>query len=1152
MNTKIKIKAAKHSRVRITEKEKVNKEKEQELISLFGKKANKKQKWVPLFDEKTNEEQEPVSLFGKKANKKQKSASLFDEKANEEQELFSLFGEKVGKKQKLASLFDEKGIKTATNFDFDPDAVAAQILEGLNLKEAGLLSRAAPAGRLTGNEYAANATDTASDAAGDSAAKIPSAGGGSVWPWLLGLGLGGGLIAGAASAGGGSDDKDDKQEAAAGAAAAQNTGSAGAAVASDNTQDAAAQGAAVIAGQNQSVAPATGADGQNASQTGGASADANGAFDTINQEPATSTTATTGADAAGSTKNTDTGSATTAGTTGSSSTGSSGSTATRSAKGSTSAGSASSEGKAEQTTERDDEPSASGGTQSTVVSDSGTGSGTAPAAGTQDENSNTLGETSTQQENDLTKATDTTITTDAFVSGNVPSGAAYAVVGNAADAAKAAAANSALTHIVISDGNYHTLFTKGTAGDYKTTWGSDSWGATFTDSVAVSAFHDGGSDITAALQTALNVAAKKGLGVEMPENGSYTLSGSCVTVLNGTDYLHGNGSTLTYENVTTPGFKRGITLDKNIANFEIEGFTFDLNNLEGVRGIFGSNSTNVSITGNNFVNVANRAINFVTESGNITGLQIGGNNIVMPAGKSSDAGSNYAIVIYNQAEASSDYSGSLTKWQEYRSGASVGANTYEISNVKITGNNITGGYYGIAFSGVSDSTISNNVISENVRNISMQNRSDNNTVSGNYLSEAQSSGVHIAYLSNGNTVTGNFISSSKATGQGLLQAYQGSQNNKFIDNEINVTSEIGTGWMLYTGTDASGTVFSKNTINGNVNRNVIAAESIWDSNASAGVIGAYMPHPISTYDVVTGSSYTTTYNGGTGDLNNVSISQNIFSTNTYKYTPTVSLLYMGAESSTGLYGSNNFVGDINNLKFVGNTVVGGSGFSNEELIETHTSGSAAVNNFTNAHNSILSGTVQNYIGSSANNAYYMDNTADTASEAANGGTDTVYATVDYTLQDNLENLVLLNISNINGTGNNQNNILQGNVADNVLSGGGGNDTLIGGEGKDTLTGGEGSDTFLFNSVLNGTTDVDTITDFTPGTDKIGLEDLVFGSLEGDWFAQANAVTADTRVYQSGTKLYFDADGSGKNFTAVQFAEITGLSTELTETNFAVY
>lgn len=60
--------------------------------------------------------------------------------------------------------------------------------------------------------------------------------------------------------------------------------------------------------------------------------------------------------------------------------------------------------------------------------------------------------------------------------------------------------------------------------------------------------------------------------------------------------------------------------------------------------------------------------------------------------------------------------------------------------------------------------------------------------------------------------------------------------------------------------------------------------------------------------------------------------------------------------------------------------------------------------------------------------------------------------------------------------------LSGGEGDDTLSGGSGNDVLDGGEGNDFLTGGQGADTFAFQTGDGN----DTITDFSPGKDKISL------------------------------------------------------------------
>ncbi|GAB3471562.1 hypothetical protein GCM10011496_32060 [Polaromonas eurypsychrophila] len=92
------------------------------------------------------------------------------------------------------------------------------------------------------------------------------------------------------------------------------------------------------------------------------------------------------------------------------------------------------------------------------------------------------------------------------------------------------------------------------------------------------------------------------------------------------------------------------------------------------------------------------------------------------------------------------------------------------------------------------------------------------------------------------------------------------------------------------------------------------------------------------------------------------------------------------------------------------------------------------------------------LGGLGNDKYWVDSSDDLVVESALEGTDTVYASVSYTLADNVEYLTLTGSANINAIGNAGNNRLEGNVGNNILFGGLGNDTYVWGRdsGQDII------------------------------------------------------------------------------------------------------
>jgi VCBS repeat-containing protein len=122
----------------------------------------------------------------------------------------------------------------------------------------------------------------------------------------------------------------------------------------------------------------------------------------------------------------------------------------------------------------------------------------------------------------------------------------------------------------------------------------------------------------------------------------------------------------------------------------------------------------------------------------------------------------------------------------------------------------------------------------------------------------------------------------------------------------------------------------------------------------------------------------------------------------------------------------------------------------------------------------------------------------------------------------IENLVGSNF-NDTLTGDNNNNVINGGLGNDILNGGGGDDLLIGGMGNNTMTGGSGADTFQW---LKGNSGHDLITDFTPGTDKLDLSQLLQGE---------NGTTASLDDY-----LHFTVSGSGASvLTSIDVSAMAG-------------
>jgi VCBS repeat-containing protein len=166
------------------------------------------------------------------------------------------------------------------------------------------------------------------------------------------------------------------------------------------------------------------------------------------------------------------------------------------------------------------------------------------------------------------------------------------------------------------------------------------------------------------------------------------------------------------------------------------------------------------------------------------------------------------------------------------------------------------------------------------------------------------------------------------------------------------------------------------------------------------------------------------------------------------------------------------------------------------------------------------------IGGAGNDSYVVDSTSDLVTENPGEGFDVVYASLDYILGPNIEQLSLFGTGNINGVGNNLNNALQGNSGNNTLIGGDGDDSLNGrggdglwgSGGDDTLIGGAGNDWYHVDSTSDlvienpdeGTDNVLASLDYTLGPNIENLWLLDEGGINGSGNDLDNSLTGNYR------------------------------------------
>jgi Ca2+-binding RTX toxin-like protein len=286
-----------------------------------------------------------------------------------------------------------------------------------------------------------------------------------------------------------------------------------------------------------------------------------------------------------------------------------------------------------------------------------------------------------------------------------------------------------------------------------------------------------------------------------------------------------------------------------------------------------------------------------------------------------------------------------------------------------------------------------------------------------------------------------------------------------VGTEVEALRANGAAALTLTGNEFSHTIVGGagiDTLIGGVGNDTLIGGTAADTMAGGLGNDTYLVNNV--HDVVTEAA-----GGGT---------DTIFASVSYALAAGTEVEALRANSATGLTLTGNgfshtIVGGLGN-----DTLIGGVG--NDTL-----NGGAGIDTMT---------------GGLGNDTYLVDNALDVVNESVGGGTDTVFASVNYALSAGTE-IEFLRVNSATGltlTGNEFANTLVGNVGNDTLLGGAGNDTLNGGAGNDvldggigndTMTGGAGSDVFQFLAGFGH----DIITDFSSNP-VVGVDLLDMSSL----------------------------------------------------------
>ena len=547
----------------------------------------------------------------------------------------------------------------------------------------------------------------------------------------------------------------------------------------------------------------------------------------------------------------------------------------------------------------------------------------------------------------------------------------------------------------------------------------------------------------------------------------------------------------------------------------------------------GANVENLILSGSANINgIGNSLNNVITGNAGNNVLNGGGGNDTLAGGAGNDTyivDSTGDVVTENLNEGTDTVRSSIT----YTLGANV-------ENLVLTGTGDLNGT-GNALDNVITGNSGSNTLDGGAGNDTLVGGDGNDTYivdsSADVVTEGINAGTDIVLASANYTLSAN-VENLTLTGTGDINGVGNALDNVITGNSGNNTLNGsggndtligGTGDDTYV-VDSTGDVVTENlnagtdTVRSSIDYTLGANVENLTLTGSANLSGT--GNELNNY--LTGNSGDNTLNGGAGIDTLAGGTGNdtyIVDSNTDTIVENVNSGIDTVQSSVTYY----LTANVENLTLTGSDPIFGVGNNLNNLI------------IGNSADNTLNGNsgIDTMIGGLGNDLYVVDNSADVVTEAINQGFDTVNASASFTLGGTfVEDLNLVGFGNINGSGNYLDNNIRGNAANNVIAGGAGNDTL---------TGAGGNDSFLFNTPLNGTNNVDLITDFASG-DHISLNHVIFsqvggaGTLDVSMFVAGAGLTSGQTanqhvIYDTNTgKLYYDADGSGSGHS-ILFAQV---------------